>query len=124
MIQKWPSGRVEISINDRQLNDTDSRPENKSGLSETKRKEVFQALVRAQDRAAREAANRYPMPNPVPRNYSTEGARRLLEARARLQDTLRERYENELLTSYNITRSDLEAISEEAFVKDWPLPNF
>jgi hypothetical protein len=95
-----------------------------SRLPEETRKEVFKALVKSQDRASQEADALFPINGnnmPIGKLASYD----LKEAAVKNSDEAskrRTRYEKELLKRYEITKPELQAINEEAFAKNWPLP--
>lgn len=59
-----------------------AKPEVKHGLSESKRKEIFKALVKAEDRADAEAQRMCPLPDPLKPGYSQAQARSQIEKQA------------------------------------------
>src|SRR5688572_25943221 len=95
-------------------------------LPEFTRREIFNALVRAQDRATREAEARYPTDaNKIPlekiRTYDWKAA---LAANHEYEETLNTRYEKELLQKYKISQAELDAVRVEGVEQHWPLPAF
>lgn len=76
-------------------------------LSETKRKEIHDALVRSQDRAHRDAD----------RKFESGTAKNLDE-----YDKLQAKYAKDLLGKYGITSKELDQITDEGFAEQWPLP--
>ena len=50
-----------ININERQIAQLDAKPEERFGLSEEKRKEIWKELVLVERRASKEAEERYPL---------------------------------------------------------------
>lgn len=86
-------------------------------LPESTKRKIFAEVVRAEDRANREAEQRYPVTcatEPV----SKETTRRWLA----LTRELSERYQTEVLERHDLTAEQWELISEEALRKRWPLP--
>jgi hypothetical protein len=82
-------------------------PEERSGLSEEKRIEISQAVVRAERRARVEAQRLNPND---------------LNAEATAAQQLRTRYREEVASQYGITMDVLHAIIGESVTKAWPLP--
>lgn len=62
MLQKnRDDGKPTISINERQIAQLGAKPKERFGLSEKKRKEIWQELVLAEDRARKRAEEQYPL---------------------------------------------------------------
>lgn len=123
MLQKsYDDIKPTISINERQITQLGAKPEEKFGLSEAKRKQIWSEIVKAEDRATREVEQKYPLPDPLKPGYSQSVARKQLENQAELQGTLNEKYKDELAKKYGLTRKQLEEIAVEGFTKDWPFP--
>ena len=62
MLQKsYNDVKATISINERQIAQLGAKPEERFGLSEKKRKEIWKELVLVEDRARKEAEGRYPL---------------------------------------------------------------
>lgn len=96
-----------ININERQLAQFGAEPEERFGLSEEKRKEIWKELILIEDRAMEEAEKRYP-----------EQWEKEIEMQRRLIDE----NENKLAEKYELTPEQLEEISSEGLEKDWPFP--
>ena len=83
-------------------------------------------LVRLEDKARREAEAKYPtlgdnIPFDKLRNYDWEG---VMRKNMKENERLREEYVRKLLRKYEISKSELQAIGEEANMEQWPLPPF
>lgn len=62
MLQKsYGDVSPKISINERQIAQLGAEPEEKFGLSEATRKQIWSEIVKAEDRATKEAEERYPL---------------------------------------------------------------
>ena len=96
-----------ININERQLAQLGAEPEERFGLSEEKRKEIWKELILIEDRAMKEAEKRYP-----------EQWEKEIEMQRRLIDE----NENKLAEKYELTPDQLGKISTEGLEKDWPFP--
>ena len=96
-----------VSINDRQIADLESTPEERFGLTEASRKRVFYELVQAEDRAYDEAQRKYPSD---------------WEKWRELERMLENQYKDQLAARHGLTRAQLDAIGGEGLGKDWPLP--
>ncbi len=81
------------------------------GLSEDARRDVFQRLVAAQDRALAEAEKRYPQP--IGQDVMKQ---------ADLESELNERYRAALLEETGLADDQLSAIADEALEHNWPMP--
>ena len=105
-------------------------PETQSGavvsrLSEATRREVFTALVRAQDRAHREAKTQHAIDESLltraPERYR-QHVIDMTNAQYEESKRLTEKYESQVLDEFAITRAELDTIGIEALKEDWPLP--
>lgn len=95
-------------------------------LSESKRKEIYTALVKSEDKAHKEAEAKYPMDSSkIPfsqlKNYDFAG---MGKKNVELSNKLMKKYRKELLKKYKISDEELKKISNEAFNEDWPLPKY
>ncbi len=86
-------------------------------LPESRKREIFTEVVRAEDRADRETEQRYPV-TCVTEPVSSETMQRWGE----LNDELSERYRTEVLERHSLTAEQYRMISEEAHREGWPLP--
>jgi len=108
MLQKSPGdAKATISINERQIAQLGSKPEERFGLSEEERKEIWKELVLVEDRAMEEALEEYP---------------EQFEKQAEMEMRLIDDYKNKLSEKYELTREQLQEISVEGVEKDWPFP--
>lgn len=123
MLQKsYDDVKPTISIKESQITQLGAKPEEKFGLSEAKRKQIWYEIVKAEDRTTTEAEQKYPLSDPLKPGYSQSIARKQLEKQAELQDILNEKYENELAKKYGLTRKQLDEIAVEGLIKDWSFP--
>ena len=83
-------------------------PENRFGLSETLRKQVYREIAAAEDRGTREAMARVPDSR--------------IKEQAKLEDALQEKYKAELLRKYKLTQDQAGKIVLEGAQKGWPAP--
>jgi len=83
-------------------------PEKKFGFSESRRKEIFRAIVRAEDRAAKEAREKYP--NNVDQEITLER-----ELARKLKAQVREKY--------GISETIEDSITTEALSEGWSMPS-
>ena len=116
------NSRVDTEVKKEQISQLDAKPEVKHGLPESKRKEIFRAIVTAEDRAYADAQRMYPLPDPSKPGYSQAKASEQLKKQAKALNTLTDKYKSEVAKRYGITQEQLSDISVEAFVKDWPFP--
>lgn len=108
-----------LSFDDRQINQLEKGSGDKFGLTENKRKEVWQDAVRAEDRVNTEAEQKYPEPSPQNRTAYMEA----FEKRDKLTKQLINKYHNELAKKHGLTRKQLDEIRDEGLRKSWPFPN-
>lgn len=109
-----PESRVKTEL----ISQLTAKPEVKHGLSESKRKEIFTASVRAEDRAHKNAQRLYPLKPGHSQAEATAQFRKQAEA----LNSLTEEYEEEVARRYGITEEQLSEISVEGLEKNWPMP--
>lgn len=95
-----------------------------SRLSLEKRKEVFAAAVHGERRAEQEAEAKYPtLGNHIPiEKLRTYDVRAAMEKKTRENERLRAKYEAAILKKYKISESELQLITMEALMQNWPVP--
>ncbi len=96
--------------------------ETRFGLSEEQRLEVFQRLVQAEDRAASEAQERYPLAGSAGPKLTQDQSRERLGQQMDLVQRLEGRYKDDLARENGLTREQVNAIALEGTVRNWPLP--
>ena len=99
--------KATININERQLAQLGAEPEERFGLSEEKRKEIWKELILIEDRAMKEAEKQYP---------------KQWEKEIEMQGRLIDENKNKLAEKYELAPEQLEKISTEGLEKDWPFP--
>jgi len=123
MLQKnYDDVKPTISINERQIAQLNAEPEQKFGLSEAERQQIWNEIIEAEDKASQEALQEFPDLDPLDPNYSQELFMEQLEKQIELQRTLDEKYRDELADKYGVTLDQLDEIIVEGLTKDWPLP--
>ncbi|MBU1119398.1 hypothetical protein KKH43_05955 [Patescibacteria group bacterium] len=90
--------------------------EDKFGLSEEKRREVFQEIVAAEDKARIEADKIYPVDISDP-NFKQENIMKNAEKNRELTD----KYEAEVRSKYNISEEVESEIITESTIEHWPM---
>jgi hypothetical protein len=106
MLSKTPSSvRPDIRISSSVGNL--SPDEERFGLSELQRRDVFKQIVLAEDRGQAEAERRHPTN---------------LDQQYKLDEVLSRAYKDDLAKQFELTPSQLNDIASEAFVENWPLP--
>jgi hypothetical protein len=105
-----------ISISDTQMKSLTLKPENKFGLTEKVRMEIFRESIKCRQRAQKEATAKYPQTDP---NTA------LVEAEKwnALSDKVKANCLNELAKKYGITLSTIDSIQDEGFDKGWTVPS-
>jgi hypothetical protein len=89
--------------------------EDKFGLSEVKRREIFKAISEAEKKAMSEAENMYPI-NITDPNYKQENISKNFDYSTELLD----KYNIQIRTKYNITKNIYLNIMSEGIEKQWP----
>lgn len=92
------------------------------GLPEARLQESWVALVRAQDRATREAERRHPDLDPLSPSYSPEAARAQFLRQGELRNQLSARYEAQARKQFGLTEAQFDSVSALAFERQWALP--
>jgi uncharacterized protein (DUF433 family) len=123
MLSKVGEGsRIETQVKTELIAQLDAKPEVKHGLPESKRKEIFRAIVTAEDRADADAQRMYPLPDPSKSGYSQAKASEQIKKQAEALNALTEKYKSEVAERYGITQEQLRDILVEALTKNWPMP--
>jgi len=122
MLSKIGNGSQEnMDVKTNLITQLTAKPETKFGLSESTRKEIFRAIVKAERRANKEAEDRFPIPFNNP-SLSKEEIRNQLMRQAEENNYLMEKYKNNVAKQYRITRKQMTDIVVESFNKNWPQP--
>lgn len=95
-----------------QLENLSAKPKIIFGLSEEKRKKIWEESIRAEDRSWAEAGM----------SISNPQAMEDLKRTAELQETLNEKYNAEIIKKYAINKEILKEIKIEGLKKGWPMP--
>lgn len=117
------NAEAEIAMNDRQLSQVGAAAEERFGLSEAKRKQIFSEIVKAEDRADREGEAKYPLSD-LSRPGDSESFLKQVERYNVLKEKLREKYYDELAAQYGLTRQQLDEVRMEGMTKGWPFPRY
>ncbi len=99
-----------------------AKPQVKRGLSESKRQEVFRAIVAAEDRADKDAHRMYPLPDARKPGYSQAKARAQLDKQLEARNSLTNKYKAEIAKENGVAEEQLREISLEGIKKNWPVP--
>ena len=119
MLQESPGDLgPRISISKRQIAQLGAKPEERFGLSETNRIEIWKEYVLAEDRAWEKAEERYPFNTGLSQSQFQKQAEKLTLFRQQLE----KQYKGELAKKYGLTLEQLKEIADEGVTKDWPLP--
>ncbi len=115
---------IDIQIKTELIAQFYAKPKFKHGLSESKRKEIFRAMLMAGKRAEVDAQCMYPLPDPTkPSDYLQAKATKQIEKHMQVFDSLTEKYELKVAERYGITREQLDEIFLEGLTKNWPKPS-
>ena len=101
-------GEPRVRISENRLAALSQAPEERFGLSEQRRKQVFRESAAAEDRATRDAMARVPDSQ--------------IMKQIRLERELREMYKAKVAQKYGLTNDQLFNISVEGVKKGWPAP--
>lgn len=83
------------------------------------KQEIFLKVVKAEDRAMKEAEEKYPT-NIY--NVDVEQAKKNVEPNAELNQELTEKYRQEVLNEYNVSKDEWLRIGVESVKDNWPFP--
>ncbi len=110
MIAKGFSDKEEprVLINEERLAALSQGPEERFGLSEQRRKQVFREIAAAEDRATRDGRARVPDSQ--------------IMKQIDLERELGEKYKAKVAQQYGLTNDQLIKITVEAWKKGWPAP--
>lgn len=114
---------AKISVKNELIAPLKEPPKTVKGLTETKRKEIFNAIIFAERRAHRDVESAYPIPNPARPGYSQAKAKEQINKQVKALDSYLIKYKKEVLTRFNISSEQLEDIGIEGIKKNWPIPN-
>ena len=117
MISKSASDKnPKINFSEIQLNSLSVNIENRWGLSQDKREELWKEIVNAEDKAYKEADKKYPLA----KLDLTESD---ISKNADLRDSLKDQYEWEIAKENNLKKVILDSIGIEGLKKGWAFPN-
>lgn len=120
--QSAADNRPTTNVNEEQLSQLGKEPEEKFGLTEEKRKEIWQAIIKAERRATEDSEKQYPLPDPSQAGYTQAKFEAQWNKQIDLQYSLQDKYNNELLSKYGITQDQLDDIAAEGITKSWAFP--
>lgn len=113
--------RVEIQVHTELITQLNATPEFRYGLSESKRKEIFKAIIVAEDLADSEARRICPLPDPGIPGYVRDAAGEQIKQHVQTYNLLADKYKSELAQRYGLTQEQLKDISVEGVTKNWPM---
>jgi hypothetical protein len=115
-----------IRINESQLLQINAKPEEKFGLSEEKRKEIFKEIVKAEDKSYYEAEKTYPsasIEDILSSKFSKSENQEQLRRQNEYQEVLYDKYKAILAKKYGLERKQMDEIMMEALTEDWAIPS-
>jgi len=105
MLQKsFNDTKPSLTIRAEQISRLGETPQEKFGLTEGERKEIFKEIARVETKATDDAIKRFP--NDFNKQF-------------KLESNLQEKYKDELAAKYSLTRDQLKAISIEGLTNRW-----
>jgi hypothetical protein len=108
-----------VEINEQDISGINTEPEKKFGLSEAKRRKIFQEAVEAKIKSFSVAEKKQPIPGIInPADYPSLTEKQI-EKRVKLQNTLYAAYKNKLARKYKITQEQLDEIVSEGYRNAW-----
>ena len=113
------TGPIEIKFDEKQITQLGATPEEKFELSEDQRKQIYKEIVSVEDKVAGMVDQKYPLPE---KQIDSGKYQALLEKRNKLEESLTEKYKNDLAKKHKLSQQQLNEIAEEGFSKRWALP--
>ena len=101
-----------------------NKSEDKFGLTEDKRRQIYKEIVNSEDRAQAEADRQYPISGRSTWNLSQSELLNRMDKNTELMRRLEEKYKFDLMKKYRITREQLKEIIYEGLSENWPMPKF
>lgn len=114
--------KPEFHINERQMGQIGKAPEEKYGRTEDERKTIYYELVKAEDRANREATAKYPDIDPMSPDFSPQASMEQLEKQYDYAGQIVVVYTRQVAEKHHLTDDQIKGISQEGLMKDWPMP--
>lgn len=112
---------IQIAENLEQYLKQRAKSEDKFNLTEVKRRQIFKAIVAAEDKAQAEADKKYPVSGRSTWSLSKSELRSQIDKNIDLMRHLEEQYKKDLSKKYNLTKEKLKKISIEGVSERWPL---
>ncbi|MBW1297020.1 hypothetical protein [Aquimarina litoralis] len=106
-----------ISINESQLKYANSKPETKFGLNENVRKEIWNLIIKYEDKAQKLADIKYPLDD-------SKTVRSNSQKNLQLNRKLVKQYKNELSKQLKIKEQIIDSISSEGLEYGWTFPKY
>jgi len=122
LAKSYDDPKPKITVNEEFLARLREKPEEKFGLTESKRRSIFSEIVKVEDRAWQEAEKKYPDLNPGDQGYSRTAGLEQMKRSVDFMNELVDKYEDELATKHGLTREQLNEIGIEGAIKNWPMP--
>lgn len=112
---------IQIAENLEQYLKQRAKSEDKFGLTEAKRRQLFKAIVATEDNAQAEADRKYPISGRSTWSLSKSEFRSQMDKNINLMQHLEKQYKKELLKKYSLTQEQLKQICIEGMSERWPL---
>ena len=106
-----------ISISETQMNAMNETEETKWGLTYELRQEIWNELIKSEDRAQKEAEKKYPLDKP---GLTLDDMKKT----GTLSNELNEKYDKEIATKYGVKIEILDSVSLEGVVNGWAFPEY
>lgn len=117
MISKSPSENApSIKFDETELNLINAKEEDRNGLSEKKRKEIYKEVYSSYVQAEDEGDRMYPIDNP---SLSLEQMQKQIELSRAYSNKIKSKKNKELIAKYDITSEQIEEILNEGLTKHW-----
>lgn len=115
------TGPVTIDFDDKQLAQVGAQPEEKAGLSEDKRKQIYKEIVAGEDKAARVAEQKYGLSEAQMRRTSQDKILGAIKKQNEHEESLSNKSKNDLAAKYKLSREQLDEIANEGLEKRWAM---
>jgi hypothetical protein len=115
------TGPVTIDFDDKQLAQVGAKPEDKPGLSEDKRKQIYKEIVAGEEKAARGAEQKYGLTEPQMRRTSQDKILAAIKKQNEYEESLSNKSKSDLAAKYKLSREQLDEIAGEGLEKRWAM---
>ncbi len=115
------TGPVTIDFDDKQLAQVGTQPEDKPGLTEDKRKQIYKEIVAGEDKAARIAEQKYGLSEKQIRRTPPDKFSEVIKKQNEFEESLSNKSKDDLAVRYKLSRKQVDEIAREGLEKRWAM---